>query len=99
MLIANIHSTYEAIQTLKSRGLFHDKVLVPQYSKNNFNYMQGWHKIMVDGIHVHFMRDNCDIAYFTPLMKTLNILDTPRVWAIEALENAKEEVWEYKYEE
>jgi hypothetical protein len=44
-----------------------------------------WSKGINYGAHVYFMKDGCDVAYYTFLLSSLTIHGRPRVWAAEFL--------------
>ncbi len=68
------------VEKLKELGVSFERIVNLQMKKHDFSYGEGWHYKMVDGIHDHFMVGRCDVAYHTPLMKSLIILDNPREW-------------------
>ena len=41
------------------------------------------------GIHIYFMIGKSDVAYYTPIMKTLFVNDQPRLWGDENLSHTE----------
>lgn len=81
-----IFSLYDAIRALKKRGiewthLRRDKFPDCRRYRFDGSLRQTW-----VSVHSYFMNaSDQDVAYFTPIMETLFIHDTPRDWGKPAL--------------
>lgn len=81
------HSLWEVEQILQRLGIEWKRAIEMVYDR--------WSDVLgrryERGIHVYFMIDeDTEVAYWTPIMHSLAILDTPRKWSQEFL--AKTEI-------
>lgn len=83
-LIANCSET-EAHEWLELFHIEWDRVCVDWMTERKYHYAHGWQTVRKDGIHRYFMKGDCDVAYYTPMMQTLHINAVPRRWAPESL--------------
>jgi hypothetical protein len=93
-IIQHVDYWSQAKQILEAMGFQFDRVLVPQGHREQSQYCPQ-HTIAYDLLHWHFMVGDADIAYWTPIMNTLAILDAPRPWAQKFLANTRE-AWNSK---
>ncbi len=86
MIIEKIETLSNALSELKNRNIQFEKIIhFPVYRGRFYSCAEE----KKDGIHLHFMVGNCDVAYYTPIMKVLFILDKPRLWDENLLNKAE----------
>ncbi len=77
----------QAKELLAEKGVVFDRVCMETIRETNrYTGMT----IRRDGIHVYFMRGNCDVAYLTPIMGCLRIHEQPRLFCQESLDCLRE---------
>lgn len=79
-----IFSVGQAKQKLSELGIHFDKV-ISMMLEGRRDYFSG-KATEVESIHRYFMQGNGDIAYYTPTMGSLAILDQPRAWSPDFLD-------------
>jgi len=73
--LQDISTLCEAEAALKQHGIFVDTVYQDVIVNTRYHYGTPPPN---HGIHVYFNQGRTNLAYFTPLMRTLTILDRPR---------------------
>jgi len=75
---------------LKEMGIDWDEVVQPRIEVSNLYSYYSHQRRTEPGIMVYFMKDNCDVAYFTIGLDLLFIHDTPRgPWSSRILAEAE----------
>ena len=80
VLLANLDRA-DAFDALADRDLKWDRLIIDIHAPGTLDEKCG--------IHEYFMVGDCDIAYYTPIMKTLHIHAEPRPWSQQFLASTR----------
>lgn len=76
--VIKVNSMFEARAKLSELGIKFDRTIANVIESGRKQYTGD--VIINKGIHRYFMQGDCDVAYYTPLMGLLSVLDAPRKW-------------------